>query len=168
MSNITTKIAAVTLSGIALAGVSTTAQASTSTSDQKAMDKAAKVCADVSSEVQWEACTIGGFVLDRGKVVLADEYSVDGDRIILAADAPAHKPLPPTKVTKVTKADKKAMRAANLVCQETETEVEFENCAIGEFTLTRGRYVGGDMFNTDFGRSASRWVELDRHSLRIS
>jgi len=75
--------------------------------------------------------------------------------------------LPADATARPTAADKREMIQANLVCELVESEVQFEDCVIGEFVLQRQRWVKRSGYAVDYTRPVGQQVYLTKASVGI-
>lgn len=170
MSKLSTRIAAVALSTVALAGIASTANAATTTSAPTKADKVAmvasnKVCAPVTDDYGYEACVLGEFVQRTGRMYVGGDYSYKADgtikldraaRVIASTRDDRSPSVPDKAAIKISKQEADYATTA-------DQDAQYIDVIVGDFILDRGRFINEDMLTF----KANGTVGLSQHSVWV-
>jgi hypothetical protein len=161
MSRIITRTAAAAVAAAAVLSVAGTAQAATPNKADKAAAKVAnKVCAPVTDDYSFEACFVGEFAQQTGRILTGSDYEIADNGVKLTGRS--HK-VAHSAAAKVTAKDRKAVKSAFGQADygvDRDLDAQWMDTLVGDFILQRGRYVSADWFRFD----AKGVAHLTRHS----
>jgi hypothetical protein len=166
MSRIITRTAAAAVAAAALLSVAAPAQAATAPTkaDRAAVKVANRICAPVTDDYAFEACVIGEFAQQTGRILTYRDYAIDGK---VKLTGRSHRHVTRTHHVAPTSKDKAAMNRANDVAEnavDPEFDAQWLDTLKGDFILQRGRFIDEDMLaRNKYGR-----VVLTEHSIRAA